>query len=564
MKEKFRIALAQMNFTVGDLAGNQQKILSAVQKVSGQAVDLLAFPELALTGYPPEDLLYKERFVPDNLRSLLSLAKQVWTPAVAVGFVDRDQCGQLYNAVAVLYEGKVKGIYHKHALPNYGVFDEVRYFRPGTKNNIFSVGGVAVGITVCEDIWRNDGPFIEQAKSGAQILVNVSSSPFEYGKFEQRRQLIIRRAKELRRPVCYVNMVGGQDELVFDGGSLVVNEEGRILAAGRQFCDEIVLVDLDLAPRSKGKRRRLSVVPVSQSLTKKAGPVPAQIAKGLPRIERVYRALVLGTRDYVHKNGFQKVVVGLSGGIDSSLVAVVARDAIGKENVVGITMPTRYTSTGTRGDAEKLANNLGISFVEIPIQSVQEEFLKILAQPFSGMKEDVTEENLQARIRGNILMAFSNKFGWLVLTTGNKSEVAVGYCTLYGDMSGGFAVIKDVPKTMVYELARFVNDREPDLIPQSVIDRAPSAELRPDQKDQDTLPPYSVLDDLLQCYVEGHRSPTRLAGAKRDLLERVVRMVDRSEYKRRQAPPGVKISPRAFGKDWRLPLTNKYSEIRSK
>jgi NAD+ synthase (glutamine-hydrolysing) len=558
IKGNFRIALAQLNFTVGDFAGNQRKILSTAQKAGEQGADLLIFPELALTGYPPEDLLYKEEFVPDNLRALRVLARQISGVTVAVGFVDRDRKGRIFNAAAILSGGTVKGVYHKHALPNYGVFDEVRYFKPGTKNSLFSVGGVPVGVTICEDLWREYGPYLAQARAGAQVLVNLSASPFEYDKFEQRQKLILRRAKELQLPMCYVNLVGGQDELVFDGGSLVVDEKGKILASGQQFAEELILVDLSLAEKRQKKHGQVPLIQVASAKTVKTNRLAVQLAKELTKTERVYRALVIGTRDYVRKNGFQKVVVGLSGGIDSSLVAVIARDAIGKENVVGVTMPTRFTSSGTRGDAEKLAGNLGVQFLDIPIQSVQEEYLKILAKTFSGTKEDVTEENLQARIRGNILMAFSNKFGWLVLTTGNKSEVAVGYCTLYGDMSGGFAVIKDVPKTLVYELAQRVNDREPGLIPQSVIERAPSAELRPNQTDQDTLPPYAVLDELLQRYVEEHRSPSRLTGAKKDLVERVVQMVDRSEYKRRQAPPGIKISPRAFGKDWRLPLTNQY------
>jgi len=558
--KSLRIALAQINTTVGDLAGNLAKVSDGINRAKAQGADIVVFPELAVTGYPPEDLLYKEKFVPDNIRALRSLARKVRGITAIVGFVDSHK-KNLYNAAAVIADSKVRGVYHKRALPNYGVFDEKRYFAEGEQNPVFVLGGVTFGVNICEDFWRSNGAPAVQVRSGAKILLNISASPFDYSKLEQRKELLAAFAREHKVYVGYVNLVGGQDELVFDGASLVLDPAGKIIAAAEQFDEDLLLVDIPCPPKSAAKKSGVKkiILPAAASTA-----LPAMTGKkvaALTKIERIYRALVLGTRDYVRKNGFKKVLVGLSGGIDSALVAAIACDAVGRDNVVGITMPTQFTSAGTRNDAGILANNLGMEFKEIAIQPIFESYLATLKGAFGDLPRDVAEENIQARIRGNILMAFSNKFGWLVLTTGNKSEVAVGYCTLYGDMSGGFAVIKDVPKTTVYKLAELVNSRTPGLIPQSIIDRAPTAELRENQKDQDSLPPYDVLDELLSGYVERHKSLANFKTVDKALAQRIVRLVDSSEYKRRQAPPGIKITTRAFGKDWRLPLTNKYKEF---
>jgi len=545
-----RIALAQINTTVGNLEGNARKIIDYIERAREMSVNVIAFPELAITGYPPEDLLLKKHFVEDNLKVLKSLLKETKNITAVIGFVDADNKGRLFNAAAVVHNRTLKGIYHKEQLPNYGVFDEKRYFTPGRNNKIFKSGPAALGVSICEDIWTQKGPCRKQAKAGAKVLINISSSPYYAGKGKERENLIIRQAKQNKVYVGYANLVGGQDELVFDGASMVVDPQGKIVATGKQFEEDLVVADLDVGKKSS----RFTI----------KGP----LAKRLDAVEEIYRALVLGTRDYIQKNGFKKAVIGLSGGIDSSLTALIACDAIGKENVIGISMPSRFTSEGTRSDARVLAQNLGITFKEIPIGTVWQSYLETLKREFADCKSDITEENLQARIRGNILMAFSNKFGWLVLTTGNKSEIAVGYCTLYGDMAGGFAVIKDVPKTKVYDLARFRNNlNSKNVIPESVFTRPPTAELRENQKDEDSLPPYDILDPILEQYVELDRDVT---GTNHDLslknkgridvhlIEKVANMVDRTEYKRRQAPPGVKITPKAFGRDRRLPITNLY------
>lgn len=553
-----RIALAQINTTVGDLAGNEQKILEYSRRAQAAHADIVVFPELAVTGYPPEDLLLKEQFVSENLKVLRSLAKATKNIIAVVGFVDRDSHKNLYNAAAVLAAGQVKGIYHKHELPNYGVFDEKRYFKEGTQAPLFTCQGHLLAVNICEDIWIDKSVYVAQAKLGAKLFINLSSSPYHVGKLELREKLLQKRAKEAKAFVCYTNLVGGQDELVFDGGSLVVDSQGKTVALGKQFEEDLVVVDLNL-PAAKKNRKTIPL----PSFRKEKQLAVAQLSKKLSPLESIFKALVLGTRDYIQKNGFKQVVIGLSGGIDSALVAVIAKEAIGKENVIGITMPSRFSSQGTRSDAKGLAENLGIRLIEIPIEGIAQSYSEVFAQEFAGQPVDITEENLQARIRGNILMAFSNKFGWLVLTTGNKSEIAVGYCTLYGDMSGGFAVIKDVPKTTIYELADWINQKFGGVVPQSTIDRAPTAELRENQTDQDSLPPYPVLDEVLKAYVEDHQS---LAAMKKKyksegLIKGVMKMVDKSEYKRRQAAPGVKITARAFGKDWRLPITNWYKEF---
>ena len=536
-----RLALAQINPIVGDLKGNQQKIVDYIKQAQAQHADAVIFPELALTGYPPEDLLLKDHFIADNIKALQAVIKHTKGVTAIVGFVDRDKNGNLYNAAAVIENGKFKGVYHKQELPNYGVFDEKRYFKPGNENKIFSIKGVKVGINICEDIWVDKAAYYQQAKKGAKLLINISSSPYDLNKLQARQNLLKRRVKETKTFVCYVNLVGGQDELVFDGSSFVMDPKGRTLAMAKEFDEDLLIVDLNSSKKKLVEKRTI---------------------KALSQIERIYKALVLGTHDYVKKNGFQKVCVGLSGGIDSALVAEIAVNAIGKNNVIGVSMPSRFSSEGTKLDAKRIAESLGIQFLEIPIEPIFNSYLKILADAFKGLKSNSAEENIQARIRGNILMALSNKFGWLVLTTGNKSEIAVGYCTLYGDMSGGFAVIKDVPKTKVYELAEFVNKRKGAIIPQTIIDRAPSAELRENQKDQDTLPPYHALDQMLEQYVEKHSSLDQMVKTNDlALVKQVITMVHHNEYKRRQGAPGIKITPRAFGKDWRLPITNKYREF---
>ena len=540
-----RIAVAQINPIVGDLAGNQDKIVDYIHRAKIQEVDIVAFPELAICGYPPEDLLYKDHFVRDNIKVLRSLVKETKGITAIVGFVDTDRTKKLYNAAAVITNRKIKGIYRKEELPNYGVFDEKRYFHQGKDNKIFLIAGQRVGVSVCEDIWSDNGICQDQAKKGAKLLINISCSPYDIGQLKKREQILKKRTKQTKTFICYVNLVGGQDELVLDGGSLVIDPKGKIVASAKQFEEDLMVADIAIG-KTRSKKQSLK----------------RHMSKRLSQNERIYQALILGTRDYAWKNGFQKAVLGLSGGIDSALVATIAADALGKENVIGVTMPSRYTSKETKSDAKRLADNLGIQFIESPIEKMFKTYLSEMKSELKGTKFGLAEENLQARIRGNILMTLSNKFGWLVLTTGNKSEVAVGYCTLYGDMTGGFAVIKDVPKTKVYELAKFRNGKGKAVIPASTIKRAPTAELRANQKDQDSLPPYNVLDPMLYEYVEKHRSLKQMARQNnRILIKNIITLVDRSEYKRRQAPPGIKITPRAFGRDWRLPITNRYKEF---
>jgi len=574
-----RVGIAQINAGVGDLEGNVEKILQFTEAASRQGVDIVAFPELAVTGYPPEDLLLKPQFVEDNYASLERIAKKtsLLEVAIVVGFVDRGD--DIYNAAAVISKGKIAGIYHKNYLPNYGVFDEKRYFKTGTGSPLFLLWGIPVGINICEDIWYPDGPCMSQALAGAQIIININSSPYHAGKWRFRERMISTRASDNAVFIAYANMVGGQDELVFDGQSMVFNPRGELIARGKQFEEDLIMADIDLhlveLARLHDPRRRekmsspqvspqMTTVKVSDVLPKKKKVrLAPRTAESLSSTEEVYQALVLGTRDYVRKNGFKKVVIGLSGGIDSSLVAMIAVDALGKKNVAGVFMPSQYTLSESGEDVQGLVKNLGIRLVTIPIQDIFKNYINTLSEEFTGLKPDVTEENIQARIRGNIMMALSNKFGWLVLTTGNKSEMSVGYATLYGDMAGGFAVIKDVPKTLVYELARYRNMRGKEgvaPIPERVLVKEPTAELRPGQKDTDSLPPYETLDPILHAYVEEDRSVKEIAamGYREETVARVVSMVDRSEYKRRQAPPGIKITPRAFGKDWRVPITNRY------
>jgi NAD+ synthase (glutamine-hydrolysing) len=572
---RIRVGLAQVNTTVGDFAGNQRKILRTIEQAAASGVDLLTFPELAVCGYPPEDLLFKPQFIAENLRALEKITAASRGLTVIVGFVDADR--DIYNAAAVIHDGQHVGTYHKMFLPNYGVFDEFRYFKAGDTPQVYVINGVTIGINICEDIWYESGPDVSQAYSGAELIANISASPYHAGKVMQRERMLATRAADNAAVLTFTNLVGGQDELVFDGNSAVFDEKGTLLARGTRFQEDLVIADVDIEnvfrtrlhdPRwRQGVARRQAegwrpVETITVSTEYKPTPCPELPARTLqphnPTAE-IYEALVLGTHDYVKKNGFEKVVIGLSGGLDSSLVATIAVDALGKNNVVGVAMPSRYSSKGSVTDAELLAQNLGIRLIQIPIEPVFKANLEALAGEFAGTEPGVAEENLQARVRGVIVMALSNKFGYLVLTTGNKSEMATGYATIYGDMAGGFAVIKDVPKTLAYELSAYRNTLG-EAIPATVIEKPPSAELRPDQKDTDSLPPYPVLDPILTAYVEDDKSIEQIVADGNDeaTVRRIARLVDLSEYKRRQAPPGIKITARAFGRDRRLPITNRF------
>jgi len=573
-----RVGIAQINSTVGDLSGNTKKIVQSIDQAKSLGVDLLTFPELAITGYPPEDLLLKPQFIRQNRESLDKIIEHCSDIAVVVGFVDSG--GDIYNAAAVLYNKKLVGVYHKFYLPNYGVFDENRYFQAGRECPVFIIYGIGIGITICEDMWYEAGPAIVQAYAGAKVLINISASPYHAGKGLFRERMLATRASDSAAIVVHNNLVGGQDELVFDGNSLIINEKGELIARGKQFEEDFVVTDLDVesvfrsqlhdprrrqeTPWVREKLEGATKIEVSSEYPAIArSPLPPRRVERLDELAEIYQALVLGTRDYVRKNGFEKVVIGLSGGIDSSLVTAIATDAIGAENVIGVSMPSRYSSPGSKSDAESLARNLGIEFKVISIEKAFSSYLETLAKPFKDIQPDVTEENIQARVRGNILFALSNKFGWLVLACSNKSETATGYTTLYGDMAGGFIPLKDVPKTMVLELARYKNRQAgKEVIPSAVLTKAPSAELRPDQKDTDTLPPYDTLDPILKAYVEDDVTIDQIIamGFDRNIVTRIARLVDRNEYKRRQAAPGIKITPRDFGRDRRLPITNKFKE----
>ena len=571
-----RIGLCQINTTVGDIEGNKRKILDYIARGKRMGADLLAFPEMAITGYPPEDLLLMPKFIEANLKAVKRIAQATSSITALVGFVDKD--GDIYNAAALLHNGRMIDAYYKTFLPNYGVFDEDRYFNAGKENFIFTLKSTPIGPSICEDLWYPGDPIRTQAlHGGAELIVNISSSPYHAGKSAFREKMISTRASDNLAIVAYCNLVGGQDELVFDGGSVIFDQTGNLIARGKQFEEDLILADLDMEavfrmrlhdPRIRRERlaneekslRRIDLPDHSRPVRKRP-PIPKRESKPLDRLSEIYAALVLGTGDYIRKNGFQTVLIGLSGGIDSALTAAIAVDALGKRGVVGVAMPSQYSSRESLEDSKLLAKALGIRLLNIPITEVFQAYLKTLSPSFKGLKPDVTEENVQARIRGNILMALSNKFGWLVLTTGNKSEMSVGYCTLYGDMAGGFAVLKDVQKTLVYELARYRNKKErKDIIPKNIFVKPPSAELRPNQKDEDSLPPYPTLDPILQAYVEEDKGLEEIAkmGFKGGLIKEIIQMVDRNEYKRRQSPPGVKITHRALGKDRRLPVTNKY------
>ncbi len=568
-----RIALAQINPVVGDLDGNRERILAGLAEARDAGADLALFPELAVTGYPPEDLLLRPGFLRAARASLDAIAAETTGIAALVGtpHLDRD----LFNACAVCADGEVKAIYRKRFLPNYGVFDEDRYFQPGRDLLLLRFGETLVGPTVCEDIWQPGPPATDLALAGAHVIANISASPFHLGKGLEREEMLAQRARDNVSWVVFVNAVGGQDELLFDGHSLVVDEEGEIVARGPAFEEALVVVDIDPSTAvsrrlSDARRRALArdrdelpdppVVELHDPAAPADRPTPV-LAPLLDDLEEMRLGLELGLRDYVEKNGFREVVVGVSGGIDSAVTAALAAEALGPERVVAVSMPSRYSSDETQDDARLLAENLGVRFLELPIGSVVDAVERTLAEAFAGTEPGLAEENIQARARGLILMALSNKFGWLLVATGNKSELSVGYATLYGDMAGGFALLKDVFKTDVFRLARHLNERAGrELIPQSTIDRAPSAELRENQRDDDSLPPYDELDRVLEAYVELDRSREELTtdGFDRDTVERALALIDRAEYKRRQAPPGVKLRPKAFGRDRRTPITNRW------
>jgi NAD+ synthase (glutamine-hydrolysing) len=562
---RLRVALCQVNPTVGAIAANEALVARGITAAREAGAELVVFGELALSGYPPEDLLYKEHFLRDARGALERLAADTTGIVAIVGFPERAD--RVYNAAALLVDGGIAGIYRKIHLPNYGVFDEQRYFAPGDNAGVIDLDTRRIGLTICEDIWVSGSPCSDLARAGAGLIVNISASPYHTGKGRQREADVVgARVAETGIPCAFCALVGGQDELVFDGHSFVLGGDGTLIARAAQFADEMLVCDIELAaPRRPHKGREHSAVDVLAKIDSPAAVARADL--GAPRIAEllepreaeIYAALECGLRDYVRKNGFRHVVLGLSGGIDSALVAAIAADALGAEKVTAAVMPSAFSSPETQDDARLLAANLGVEVLELPIDSLMADYAGLLAPAFSGREPDITEENLQARIRGNLLMALSNKFGWLVITTGNKSEMSVGYSTLYGDSAGGFAVIKDVEKMLVYALARWRN-RSAEVIPRSILERPPSAELRHDQRDEDSLPPYEVLDAILRGYVEHNagRDELTAAGLPEAAVDLVIGLVDRAEYKRRQAPPGIKITELAFGRDRRMPITNRY------
>ena len=570
--QTLRIGLAQINTTVGDLAGNADRIIDAARRAAALGADLVAFPELALTGYPPEDLLLRAPFIEDATAALDALAARAeGLPPLVVGCIEFDH--HLYNAAAVIHDGHIVGMYRKHALPNYGVFDELRYFQPGSGHPLFLIAGVEVGVTICEDIWYPGGPLREHALAGARLVVNINASPFHHGKTAERERMVATRASDNTVAIAYVNQVGGQDDLVFDGNSFVLGPDGELLGRGASMREDLVVVDVPIGhvvqrqlhdARLRRERRPRHdrtpiVVTTAPTATTSQPALPTPHLEAPDVLAETYNALVLGTRDYLHKSGFQNALVALSGGIDSAIVGVIAVDALGADHVGGVSLPSRYSSEGSIADAQELADRLGIELLALPIEAIHQSVLDTLARPFAGTQPGTAEENMQSRIRGLLMMALSNKGGSIVLTTGNKSEYACGYATLYGDMVGGFAVIKDVPKTLVYALARYRNSVS-EVIPHASIIKPPSAELRPDQLDTDSLPPYEVLDPIIQAYVEDDEPLAAIvaAGADEAIARRVIDMINRNEYKRRQSPPGVKITPRAFGRDRRIPLASRY------
>jgi NAD+ synthase (glutamine-hydrolysing) len=567
-----RLALAQMNTVVGDLEGNRNRILARLEEARERGAELVLFPELAVTGYPPEDLLLRPGFLRAAAATLAEIAAATKGIAALVGtpHLDRD----LFNACAVCVDGEVKALYRKQFLPNYGVFDEDRYFQPGRGLVLVRCGEALVGPTVCEDIWQPGPPATDLALAGAHVVANISASPFHLGKGAEREEMLATRARDNSCWVAFVNAVGAQDELVFDGHSLVLDENGEVVVRGPAFEEALLVVDVDattaVARRLRDARRRALARALQELPEPPVVDIPEHHPKGSPRpvvapllgdLEQMRLAIELGLRDYVEKNGFSDVVLGISGGIDSALTAALAAEALGPDRVVCVSMPSQFSSQATRADATRVAENLGARYLELPIEPIVEAVGGVLAGPFAGTDAGIAEENVQSRVRGLLVMALSNKFGWLPLATGNKSELSVGYATLYGDMAGGFALLKDVYKTDVFRLARHLNERAGrELIPHSIIDRAPSAELRADQLDEDSLPPYAKLDEVLEAYVELDSSREELTanGFELDVVERALAMIDSAEYKRRQAPPGVKLRPKAFGRDRRVPITNRW------
>ncbi|MFL5845216.1 MAG: NAD+ synthase [Solirubrobacteraceae bacterium] len=569
-----RVALAQINTVVGDIGGNEERILAALEEAKAAEAQLVVFPELAITGYPPEDLLLKEHFLAGARDALDRIAGSVTGIVAIIGFPERTD--DVYNAAALCADGEVQAVYRKMHLPNYGVFDEVRYFQSGPGPAVFELDGVKIGLTICEDVWLPGAPATDEALAGATVIVNISASPYIAEKDSRRERMVGQRAADTVATFLYCALIGGQDELIFDGGSFVCDHEGRVIARAPQFTEHLLVCDVDARAAASARLRDTRSRPPARSMKQEVAHLGSfsvggrhetqrpggDVAEPLPLLDEVYGALVLGTRDYTRKNGFEHVVLGLSGGVDSALVALIAVDALGPENVTCVVMPSPYSSDGTQGDARTLAANLGVQLLELPIGEAMKSYDSLLGPVFEGRDPDLTEENLQARIRGNLLMALSNKFGWLVLTTGNKSEMSVGYSTLYGDSAGGFAVIKDVPKLLVYELTEHRSSATPGLVPAEIAARPPSAELRPDQKDEDSLPPYTVLDRIIEGVVEHDLGREQLIarGLPAEDVDRIVRLIDIAEYKRRQSPPGIKITSRAFGRDRRVPITNRYRE----
>lgn len=554
-----RLALAQLNPTVGAIGANLEQLKSAYQDAENRQCSIVAFGELSITGYPPEDLLLKPRFIDDQLAALHDFAATTGNCVAIVGFVDRNEAN-LCNAAAICANGQIQHIYRKRSLPNYSVFDEKRYFTPGTEPlELIGVHGIPVGVSICEDIWIDDGPHVDLVNLGAELIVTINGSPYHLDKDSERETLITQRATELRVPIGYVNQVGGQDELVFDGGSFVIDDSGQLIARAPLFTESLLVVDIDIADRNTRVTPNISLNSATPPPQRASNP--AEIVDSMSGDDELYEALVVGTRDYCRKNGFSDVVIGLSGGIDSTLVACIAVDALGAEHVHGVAMPSRYSSDHSLSDAEALAKNLGIDMRTISIEPAFAAYMDMLDPSFDGRQPGLTWENVQSRCRGQILMALSNEFGWMVLTTGNKSEAAVGYFTIYGDSVGGYAVIKDLLKLKVYDLCRLVNERAGnEVIPHNIIVKPPSAELRPDQRDDQSLPPYEVLDPILSLYVEHDRTAHDIIdeGHDPEMVSRITRLVDIAEYKRRQSPPGVRVTEKAFGKDRRVPITNGY------
>ena len=567
MSDLLRIAMAQINSSVGDFEGNKRKIIDCIDQAKSIKADIIAFPELAITGYPPQDLLFNTKFIETNLEVLDGIVTESNDITSIIGFVDKDQNDNIYNSAAIISDKTLQGVYHKMHLPNYGVFDEKRYFSKGSKTKLIVLGKTKIGVSICEDIWHPNGPILEQALQGAQLSININGSPYHAGKKKVRENLLKSHSINHQLFIGYINMVGGQDELVFDGNSMLLNPNGEIIAQANQFEEDLVFTDLKINEPKLEREKPLVTqhvinesIQLSDDLTQNKPVLQRNFPVQYDQIGEIYAALVLGTKDYVHKCGFKKVIVALSGGIDSSLVTTIAVDALGVQNVTAVSLPSKYSSQSSIDDAELLSRNLGITLHNIPINSSVNVFDKTLESYLENIEDDLTNQNVQSRIRGLIMMALSNNSGALVLATGNKSEMAVGYATIYGDMAGGYAVIKDVPKTLVYKLASYRNSINEPLIPSSVLLKAPSAELKPNQKDQDYLPEYDVLDEILKEYIENENSPEEISekGFPLELVEKIIKMVDQSEYKRQQAAPGIKITSKNFGRDRRMPISNRF------